>query len=205
MISAVIAAAGKSSRMGPPKQLLPWGGSTVLGTVVSNLDSAGVEPVVCVLGRESERIGESLRHSRAHLVENLEFATTEMVCSYQLGVTYLLETQSPSILGTLLSLGDQPQISAQMLGQILKQISQTPDHIVIPSHNMRRGHPFYMPRALWTDILALAPDETLRQVLHMNNESISYANLESDEILWDMDTPEEYEKMRDRWDSTEKS
>lgn len=200
MIPAIIAAAGKSSRMGPPKQLLPWGGSTVLATVVSNLEEVGIGPVVCVLGRERTKIEMALSATNAHLLENPAYATTEMIHSFQLGLAYLKENQPPSIAGTLFSLGDQPHISTQTLHQIHRQIRETANNIVIPSHNMRRGHPFYIPRAIWQEILDLGPDETLRQVLHAHRDSITYVNLETDEILWDMDTPAEYELMRRRWD-----
>lgn len=199
MIPAIIAAAGKSSRMGPPKQLLPWGDSTVLATVVLKLEEVGIGPIICILGRERAKIAQALSSTDAHLLENPAYATTEMIHSFQLGLTYLQKNQPQSIAGTLFSLGDQPHISTQTLRQIHRQIKETPNSIVIPSHNMRRGHPFYLPRTIWQDILKLGPDGTLRQVLHTHRDSITYVDIETDEILWDMDTPAEYETMRRRW------
>ncbi len=199
MIPAIIAAAGKSSRMGPPKQLLPWGNSTVLATVISKLGVAGVDPVVCVLGREREKIAASLVGSVAHLLENPAYETTEMVRSFQIGLTYLQKHEPSPYSGALLSLGDQPHISPQTLRTILTQIDHTPHKLVIPSHNMRRGHPFYIPRSIWQDVLQLDAEGTLREVLHAHRKSIEYAVVESDDVLWDIDTPKDYEAMRARW------
>src|SRR4051794_21735799 len=91
-IAAVIAAAGQSRRMGSPKQLLPWGDSTVIATVVQNLTVAGAEPVVCVVGHQQEAVRTALKHTRAAVVFNLDYAHSEMISSYQAGVRHLLET-----------------------------------------------------------------------------------------------------------------
>lgn len=193
-IAAIIAAAGRSRRMGEPKQLLPWGESTVIATVVNNLATAGATPIYCVTGHRADEIASALTATPARICYNPQFTTTEMLRSYQTGINALLAHDE--VRGTLLALGDQPHMPVATLAQVITQAEQSPDRIVIPSHNMRRGHPFYIPRPLWPEILALGEDETLRIILKRHETIITYVNVDDDAILRDMDTPEAYAALR---------
>src|SRR5690242_1142772 len=99
-IAAVVAAAGRSTRMGEPKQLLPWGERTVLGTVVHNLIDAGAAPVLCVVGHRADEMAAALGDAPAQLLQNPDFLQGEMLSSYQVGVRHLLSLDTP-FLGTL--------------------------------------------------------------------------------------------------------
>jgi len=193
-IAAVIAAAGFSRRMGEFKQLLPWAESTVIGTVVANLHAAGADPVICVVGHRAAEVTAALQGSAAWIMANPHYHEAEMLSSYQTGVRELLrgDIAKTEPAGVLLALGDQPHIPTAVLALIVQQAQQTPDQIVIPSHQMRRGHPIYLPRSLWPALLALSKEESLRDLLTRYAESILYVNVETDAIRWDMDTPADY-------------
>lgn len=195
-IAAIIAAAGQSRRMGEPKQLLPWGDSTVIATVVTNLTMAGAQPVLCVIGHRHADIASALTATMAQIVYNESYATADMLCSYQMGIRAL---HDGSAVGTLLALGDQPHISVAILQQIVAQAQMEPDAIVIPSYNMRRGHPFYLPRRFWAEVVALDREETLRTVVNHHADAIDYVNVDSDSILRDMDTPDAYTTLQTEW------
>lgn len=181
--------------MGEPKQLLPWGERTVIATVATNLADAGAQPVLCVTGHRHEDIASVLTATTAQLIYNPAYATTDMLCSYQTGLGELIASGAA---GAILALGDQPHIPVVVLRQIVEQAQATPAAIVIPSYNLRRGHPFYMPRRFWQEIIALPEDETLRTVVNRHTEAIVYVNVEDDAILRDMDTPEAYAALRSR-------
>lgn len=198
-IAAVIAAAGFSRRMGDFKQLLPWAGSTVIQTVVANLTIAGANPVLCVVGHRSDEVATALASSAAMVVFNPDYHDAEMLRSYQVGVR-ILEGEV-TVAGTLLALGDQPHIPVEVIGAIIEQAAQTPAQIVIPSHQMRRGHPIYLPRHLWPDLLELGGDDTLRDLLNRYTEDIIYVEVETDAIRRDMDTPAEYEATKRRYEA----
>jgi molybdenum cofactor cytidylyltransferase len=193
-IAAVIAAAGFSRRMGEFKQLLPWAESTVIGTVVANLHAAGADPVICVVGHRGAEVTAALQGSVACIVANPHYHKAEMLSSYQAGVSELSRGDGAKAesAGVLLALGDQPHIPTAVLASIVQQAQQTPDQIVIPSHQMRRGHPIYLPRSFWPALLALSMEESLRDLLTRYAESILYVNVETDAIRWDMDTPADY-------------
>jgi len=192
-IAAVIAAAGQSRRMGEPKQLLPWGASTVIGTVVGNLLAAGARPVICVTGHQHGPIGEALADLPVQLVYNAAYATSEMLTSYQLGLQALATTNCR---GALLALGDQPHLGLAELQTIITQAQATPDQLVIPSHNNRRGHPIYLPRERWAELLALDESASLRTVIAQHSSEIVYVLVDTAAILRDMDTPAEYQALR---------
>jgi molybdenum cofactor cytidylyltransferase len=193
-VAAIVAAAGRSTRMGEPKQLLPWGERTVLGTVAANLAGAGACPVLCVVGHRAEEMGSALGDAPAQLLHNPGYLLGEMLSSYQVGVRHL-QRENVSILGTLLALGDQPHISVEVIRQVIAQAHSSPDQIVIPSFEMRRGHPFYFPARLWPELLALTHDETLRTLLQRHQSSIRYVNVDTDAILRDIDTPADYQAL----------
>lgn len=192
-IGAVIAAAGLSRRMGSPKQLLPWGNSTVIASVVEHLQEAGAKPILVVTGHRHDEVVAALSNTAAQTIYNIEYATAEMLSSYQVGLRTLATSDCA---GVLLALGDQPHIPVATLRQLVEQAQVAPDAIVIPSYAMRRGHPFYMPRALWPELLALSGDETLRTLVARHHLRIVYVTVDSDAILHDMDTPTEFAQLK---------
>jgi molybdenum cofactor cytidylyltransferase len=193
-IAAVIAAAGRSTRMGEPKQLLPWGARTVLGTVAANLAEAGATPVLCVVGHRAAEMIAALADAPARVVENRDYLHGEMLSSYQAGIAALLDDNAPYH-GTLLALGDQPHVPVRAIRLVLEAAHTDPSSIVVPSHAMRRGHPFYLPRRLWPDLIALGRDDTLRTLMRRHENAIRYIAVDTDAILRDIDTPQDYRDL----------
>lgn len=199
-IAAVIAAAGFSQRMGDFKQLLPWGENTVIEAVVANLCEAGADPVICVVGHRGDEVAAILAQTPARIVRNPDYAQIEMLRSYQIGIATLLpataeSAESAPLVGALLALGDQPHIPAAVIRPIIEAARRTPAQIVIPSHQLRRGHPIYLPQRLWADLLALGPAQSLRDLLNAHNEAIIYVDVETDAIRRDMDYWVEYQQL----------
>lgn len=206
-IAAVIAAAGFSRRMGRFKQLLPWGESTVIRTVVDNLHAAGAAPVLCVTGHRADEVVAALEGSPACIIPNPNHATGEMLTSFQAGIDFILHSRftihgSP-FSGVLLALADQPHIPVAVIRQVIAVAQCRPDRIVVPSHQMRRGHPIYLPHRLWEDLLALPPGASLRQLLNRYGEEIVYVDVETDAIRRDMDEWREYEALREEFEQIE--
>jgi molybdenum cofactor cytidylyltransferase len=202
-VAAVVAAAGRSLRMGQAKQLLPWGNSTVIATVVSKLHSAGAEPVVCVVGHRAEEMRAALQASPAVIVENRAYVELEMLRSYQEGIRFLQERwpanqedTSVQLAGALLALGDQPHLPVEVIAAIIAQAAQTPDRLVIPSYQMRRGHPFFVPATLWPELLDIPEGGTLRDLVRRRHHAIVYVETDTDAILRDIDTPADYDQLR---------
>jgi molybdenum cofactor cytidylyltransferase len=190
-ISAIVPAAGLSTRMGGPlpKPLLPWGASTVLATVVSTLLAAGVDDVIVVTGHMSEAVTAALAGCPVRCVHNPAYAGGEMLSSIQAG----LAAASPASTGALLALADQPQMQGAVVQQVLAAFAASGGQaLVIPSHIMRRGHPIVLPRRLWPEVLALPAGDTLRTVIQRHAAAIRYVEVDTPSVLADLDTPEQY-------------
>lgn len=197
-VAAVVAAAGFSRRMGSFKPLLPWGGGTVIESVVELLTEGGAAPVLVVTGHRGDRISDQLAGGPATTVFNPDYVRHEMARSFQVGLEALGQW-SLRPLGSLLALGDQPHISPAAVGRIIERVLAAPEAVVIPSHGRRRGHPVYLPRRLFGELLALDEGESLRDLLLRHDEEIVYAPLDSDGVRRDMDYPADYRALRARY------
>lgn len=191
-IAAIVLAAGRSTRMGRPKLLLPWGAGTVIGRVVDVLAQAGCEDIIVVTGACSEQVQSALAASPARCVLNERFAEDQMAFSLAAGFAALPHTAQAA----LIALGDQPQIEVQVTRQVLSAYRSTLAPLVIPSFQNRRGHPWVVRRELWAAIAAPGPDQTMRQVINQHAADIHYVTVERDSILKDLDTPQDYEREK---------
>jgi molybdenum cofactor cytidylyltransferase len=191
MITAIILAAGQSKRMGRPKMLLPWGRTTVLGQVIDIFKGAGIEDIFVVTGGAREQV-EALVGASARTVFNPGFEEGEMLSSIQVG----LEEVKPRTGAVLIGLGDQPQVQKRSVKLVMDEYVKNKASLVVPSFQMRRGHPWLVTRAYWDEILSMGPDNTLRNFLNRHSSEIRYVETNDPGILKDLDTPEEYLKSR---------
>jgi molybdenum cofactor cytidylyltransferase len=196
-IGAIVLAAGLSTRMGRPKMLLPWGETTVLGQVVCTLYNAGVAPVLVVTGAFQADVEATLQALLCPTirVHNPHFEDGEMLHSLITGVNNL-----PGDLdAVLVALGDQPQIEIDVVKHILERFAQRRSRIIVPSYQMRRGHPWLVERSLWGEIASLTLPRTLRDFLSAHQEEIDYLVVNTSSVIQDLDTPEDYERLRPKF------
>ena len=194
-VAAVVAAAGFSSRMGRFKPLLPWRCRTVIEAVAATLAEGGASPILVVTGHRGAEIAEQLIGGPAEAVFNSDYGLNEMLRSYQVGVESLCQNSVP-VQGALLALGDQPHIPAGVIRQIIGRALVEPDSVVVPSYMKRRGHPVYLPRWAFSNLLGLSRGQSLRTLLHSLKDRIGYETVDSDCVRRDMDVPAEYESLR---------
>jgi len=196
MIAAVVLAAGKSERMGTPKMGLPWGETTVIGQVVTTLLASQVDEVVVVTGGGGAEVESALRRLPEGLsvrsLHNPDYAAGEMLSSLRAGISALGE----DVDATLVALGDQPQIEGRVVSAILTAYRQGGAGLVVPSYNMRRGHPMLIARSLWSELLSLRSPQTLRELLLAHSGEIHYVNVDTPTILQDLDTPADYQQYK---------
>lgn len=193
-IGAVVLAAGRSQRMGTPKMALPWGSRTVIGQVVFTLAEAGMNEtdVVVVTGGAHAEVKNAVAGFSTRLCFNPDFAGSEMLTSLQVG----LRCCEPSLQAAMVVLGDQPFITAQTIQMIAAQFTASQARLVVPSYQMRRGHPWVIRRDLWAEIDSLPSDQSPRDFLNRHAVEILYVPVDTPEILKDLDTPEDYAHER---------
>jgi len=192
MISAIILAAGQSKRMGQPKMLLPWGTSTVIEHVITTFLNAGIEDVIVVTGGAREQVEGPISQYPVRKVHNNDYATGEMLSSIQCALRAMPDEARAALIG----LGDQPQVQDKSVRLICEAYRDSQSRLIVPSFQMRRGHPWLVARPLWSEILALKPPESLRDFLNRHAEEIHYVSVDTQSVLADLDTPEDYQKSR---------
>ncbi len=192
MISAIILAAGRSKRMGQPKMLLPWGKSTVIEHVITTFRQAGIEDLLVVTGGAGEHVNKAIERYPVQKIHNNDYATGEMLSSLQCGLRALPDR----VQATLIGLGDQPQVEERTIRLICEAYQESNTKLVVPSFQMRRGHPWLVVRPLWAEILALKAPESPRDFLNRHAKEIHYVDAGTPSILADLDTPEDYQNAR---------
>jgi molybdenum cofactor cytidylyltransferase len=188
-IGAVVLAAGASTRMGAPKVLLPWSeDKTILTHIVEQLYRARVQEVVIVTGHHAPAVRAAMRPLGVRLVHNRAFRSGEMLSSLKAG----LRAMPDHIAAVLMVLGDQPALDSRVIYRLLRTYAREGGIILAPSYQKRRGHPVLVARPLWQAFLDLPRNGAPRDVLLAHADQITYVDVETDSILRDVDTPDEY-------------
>lgn len=190
MISAIILAAGQSRRMGQPKMLLPWGQLTVIEHVIRTFRGAGIEDILVVTGGTRELVEKVIEPYPVQKIYNSNYETGEMLSSLQLGLRAL----SDQVRATLIGLGDQPQVQERTVRLVCEAYRESQSSLVVPSFQMRRGHPWLVATPLWNEVLKLEPPESPRDFLNRHATDIHYVEVDTSSVLTDLDTPEDYQK-----------
>lgn len=191
-IGAIILAAGLSLRMGRPKMLLPWGKISIVRRVVQTVaEAAEVTDIVVVTGALHNEIGKELSSLPVRLVNNPDYANGEMIYSLRAGIQALSTVQ-----WAMITLGDQPRIDREVIRSLIRTCERPTGRIVIPSYQMRRGHPWLVFHDLWQELICIEPPLTLRHFLNNHKEEIHYVNVDTDTVLQDIDTPEDYTSQK---------
>jgi len=194
-VGAVVLAAGLSRRMGQPKVLLPWSGrKTILEQILDQLILARVPHITVVTGHRAEEVGAIARRSGVNDVFNPDYARGEMLSSLKAG----LAAMPSHVAAALVVLGDQPRIQARVVAQVLTAYAEGAGDIVAPSYQMRRGHPILIDRRYWPEMMALPEGGAPRDVINRYQDRIGYVNVDTDSVLGDVDTPDEYHEERRR-------
>lgn len=189
-VSAIVLAAGQSKRMGRPKMLLPWGNGTVIQASVNALRQGGVEDIIVVCGDLLSEI-EAVLGNLARCVYNPQYQNDEMLLSLQVGLRTLKDPND----AVLVCLGDHPQLNPLVVTSLTEKWPTTQSTILIPSHNMRRGHPWLFGAGLVGPILSLHPPATMRDIFALPGAQVDYVPADGS-VLKDLDTPQEYERDR---------
>ncbi len=154
-ISGLILGAGSSQRLGQPKQLLPFRGTTLLGWVVDQGQQANaLDEVVVVLGRAGTEIQEQVDFGQAKVTENPVFAEG-CASSYRAGIAAL----NPDSDAMMIILGDQPGITPEIIDRVAEEWRQQESQIALCSYRGRLGHPMVFAKALFPQLAELHGDK----------------------------------------------
>ena len=191
-VVAILLAAGESRRMGQLKALLPWQGVSLIKHQVASLRAGGVDQVVVVLGHRSDELkselGDTAGVSWQLNPDYLQGKTT----SIKAGLNALGTAQPQALL--LLNV-DQPR-SAGVIRFLLEGHLSQGSLITIPTHNGKGGHPIILSPTLLDELRRIDEESFgIKAVVQRHIEGTRRVELDSPEVLWDLNTPEEYQRV----------
>jgi molybdenum cofactor cytidylyltransferase len=197
MITAVLLAAGRSSRMGAAKDsklLLPWGEGSqeplVVGTARKLLTS-GIDHIVAVTGHRADEVGAALASMGVEIVLNAEYVDG-LSTSIAVGVRAAPDGST----GYLFALADMPNVATDTINAICSAFVARPTAIVAPVCNGRRGNPVLFSREFRQQLLSLSGDRGAGGLLTRYAGSVVEVEVDDDGIFADVDTAQDYRKLR---------
>jgi molybdenum cofactor cytidylyltransferase len=191
-LGAVILAAGASSRMGRPKMLLPWAGTSILGHLIAQSRQWAAQVAVVTaagdagLASELDRLGfppsERITNPAPH---------QGMFSSIQCAARW--SGWRPEVKHWAILLGDQPHLRHSTLEQLKRFAAQHPEAVCQPARHGRPRHPVILPNIAWA-ALAGARDETLKQFLSSASLERVCCEIDDPGLDLDLDHPHDYEQ-----------
>lgn len=191
-VTAVLLAAGLSSRMGDFKQLMPFRGATIVESCVETILSTSADDLVVVVGHRAREVEAAVSRFGVRVVENRDYALG-MSTSAVAGVRAAGEAEA-----AMICLSDQPQIPAAVFEAVLGAYRRTGARIVVPTIAGDTGHPVVFDLSLRDEILAVDPSAGgLRTVTYAHRDELLRVPVDTVSVLDDIDTPDDYERLRE--------
>jgi molybdenum cofactor cytidylyltransferase len=189
-ISGLILGAGASQRFGPPKQLLPFRGTTMLGWVVDQAQRASaLDEVVVVLGRAADEIREQVDFGAARVVENPVFGEG-CSSSYRAGIAALNHASD----AIMIILGDRPNVSPEIINQLAEAWREHDAPIALCSYQGRKGHPMIFAQSLFTQLVELHGDKAAWKLVDANAAAVQEVHFDL-AFPDDINTAEDFERL----------
>jgi CTP:molybdopterin cytidylyltransferase MocA len=190
-ILIAILAAGESKRMGTPKLCLPWGQTTILGHLLAQWREAGADKILVVHGPGETPVTREL--------DRLDFPSAQRAATvaFDRGMMGSVVTaarralEDAALTHLVIAPGDQPQVRAETLRELLQACASAPGKIVRVVFEGKPGHPLALPAAVLPELSATST-ETLRDFLRLKNIPACDLTSRDSGVLLDLDTPTDY-------------
>jgi molybdenum cofactor cytidylyltransferase len=189
MICAIILAAGRSRRMGAQKLLLPLAGKPVIARIVDELQQISSLKLLVVVGRNGKGIQAALQGRRVGLLRNPDVAG-DMLSSLRCGLRALPAGCS----AVLVVLGDQPNLTARLVTELIAGRDRSGSGIIVPTHLGRRGHPVLLAACFRDELLGRYDGVGLQGLLQAHPDEVFSVEIQDGAVLRDMDKPEDYQR-----------
>lgn len=199
---AVLPAAGLSRRMGKPKLLLPFRGKTVVRNLVETLQSTGVAPTFVVCRQNDDELRAELATLDVHTICP-PLDPPDMRASVEVALAEARRLLGPEVLQHsywLLIPSDHPLLHASTVDFIKQYIDVACDTILIPTYDGQRGHPTAIPGWLAGEFSRIPDNRGLNWLIRQHAEKIREIPVSHPGVLFDLDTPEDYQKLLESYD-----
>jgi len=192
----LILAAGNSSRMGFPKQLLKWKNTTLLQHTMDTVKKISAEEIILVLGANSEKIKAEIDSNEVTVLVNKNW-NLGLGNSIAYGINYI-ETILPEAENVLIMLADQPLINTEFLIKMIESFKLNPSRIVCTLYEDGKfGVPTIFNKKYFAELVGLNDDKGAKSVLKKYSKNLLF--IDGKDIVNDIDTMKDYEALFKRF------
>ncbi len=186
-VTGLVLAAGGSKRLGQPKQLLPYGSTTLLDHVLGVARGCAFDQLLCVVGAGADEVLEGVDFNGVQVVENPGFGEG---CSSSIAAA--LRAVDPRSGVLVLMLGDQPGVRASTVAELLSGLGDA--LLAACSYSDGRGHPLAFGRGVFPELASLHGDNGVWKLLDRHGDEVVDVPVDGP-IPRDVDTWEDYESV----------
>lgn len=186
-IGAIVLAAGGSSRLGTPKQLVIFRGETLVRRAAKTALESVCDRVVVVIGNHAQQMRREIDDLPVAVVENE---------NWQSGISSSIRAgleQISSEDGVVITLCDQPFMTAAILNELINTHRKTNRAVIASTYGATRGVPAFFARELFDELALLTNDEGARRIIALHPEKV--ATVEFPQGAIDIDTPEDHARL----------
>lgn len=192
-LSGLVLGAGMSSRLGQPKQLLPYSGTTLLEWVIDQAHSShALDELIVVLGAASVQVRDQISFGAARVVENPDYGQG-CSASYNAGIGAL----NPLSSGLMILLGDQPGVDREIIEMAAAGWRKSGALVSLCSYRGRKGHPMIFSSVLYPDLRNLHGDKAAWKLVDARAAEVDLVEIDRD-FPEDIDTWEDYQRIAGR-------
>ena len=190
-IAVIILAAGRSARLGSPKQLLSYRGKTLLQHTIDTALESQASPILVVLGSGKDAIKKELEQKQVFILENSSWESG-MASSISCGITNLQEL-APESKAVILMVCDQPFVNAKLLNNLITKHKDTRQSIVASSYANTLGTPALFHQSLFSELLVLEGESGAKSLIKKYSLQTGFVSFNQGSI--DIDTRENYRNL----------
>ena len=188
-VSALVLAAGESTRMGTTKQLMKLGQKTILEQTVDNILNSEVSEVIVVLGHKAEKAAKLLKDRPVIVAVNKNYQQG-ISTSISAGLKFI----KPDVQAIMFALADQPFVDSDTINQLIKEFLNNHKGIAVPFYKGKRGNPTIFSKKYNQEFLSLRGDIGGREIILRHPEDVLEVHVKCSGILTDLDTIEDYQR-----------
>jgi len=199
-VAAIVLAAGASSRYGRVKQLLDWHGEPFVHAVARTAKEAGCSPVVVITGANAEPVTATLQDLNVKIIHNHDWQEgqassirTAILSQIRQGEIPVEQDSQVTAGGAIFLLADQPQVTTSILRALMEKHAEGLYPIIAPMVLDRRANPVLFDRSTFPDLASLQGDIGGRAIFP--KYQVEYLPWHDDRLLFDVDTPEMYQRL----------
>jgi molybdenum cofactor cytidylyltransferase len=192
-VTAIVLAAGRSTRMGGPNKLLAeLGGKSLVRIVTEQALASKAQSVIVVTGHQADEVEAALRGLNVTFVRNPDFAQG-LASSVKAGIAAVPDDAA----GAVICLGDMPSIDAGLIDRLIEAFAPDRGHLIaVPVSDSRRGNPVLWSRRFFNELMTLDGDIGARHLIAKHSEAVAEVPVEGFGAFLDIDTPQALEDAR---------